>query len=76
MQINGAELSYVTWGEGDPVVFVHGSVGDYRDWLEVLGPFAARYRVVAVSRRGTSRTPGLRMTASACRRFMPLTLPR
>ena len=52
MQINGAELSYVAGGEGEPVGFVHGSVGDYRDWLDVLGPFAARYRVVAVSRRG------------------------
>lgn len=51
VQVNGTELTYLEQGEGDPIVFVHGSLGDYRVWLELLGPFAERYRTIAMSRR-------------------------
>ena len=30
--INGTELAYIEHGQGRPVVFVHGGVGDYREW--------------------------------------------
>jgi len=49
--VNGAELHYVEQGTGDPVVFVHGSLGDFRSWRFQVEPFAARYRVIAYSRR-------------------------
>jgi pimeloyl-ACP methyl ester carboxylesterase len=49
---NGAELTYVEQGAGDPVVFVHGSTGDVRGWLEHAALAADRYRTVAYSRRG------------------------
>lgn len=51
IQVNGAELTYVAHGEGDAVVFVHGALGDYRDWIELLAPFAEHYRTIAYSRR-------------------------
>ncbi len=51
IQVNGAELAYVEEGEGDAVVFVHGALGDYRNWSELLAPFAQRYRTIAYSRR-------------------------
>lgn len=38
-------------GAGPDVVFVHGSLGDYRQWTPVAGALAAPYRLVAVSRR-------------------------
>jgi pimeloyl-ACP methyl ester carboxylesterase len=51
MQVNGAELTYVEQGTGDAVVFVHGALGDYRDWLELLPVFAHHYRTIVYSRR-------------------------
>ena len=48
---NGAELSYVEAGQGEPVIFVHGGLQDYRMWAEHLPKFATRYRAIAYSRR-------------------------
>ncbi len=50
--VNGTELHYVEQGEGDPVVFVHGGLGDFRTWGPQVGPFSERYHVVSYSRRG------------------------
>src|SRR3954453_8858651 len=48
---NGTELSYVEVGQGEPVIFVHGGLQDYRMWQEHLPKFASRYRAIAYSRR-------------------------
>lgn len=48
---NGIELHYVELGNGEPVVFVHGSLSDGSFWNPQLGPFAQKYRVIAYSRR-------------------------
>jgi pimeloyl-ACP methyl ester carboxylesterase len=49
--VNGVELAYVEQGAGDALVFVHGALSDYRSWLEMGAPFAARYRTITYSRR-------------------------
>ncbi len=50
--VNGARLSYVSAGSGPvAVIFVHGSLDDYRSWRYQLGPFGERYRAIAYSRR-------------------------
>lgn len=50
--INGARLSYVTAGSGPAtVIFVHGSLDDYRSWRYQIEPFSHHYRVIAYSRR-------------------------
>jgi non-heme chloroperoxidase len=51
ISVNGTELSYVEAGEGEPVIFVHGGLQDYRMWAEHLPKFAGRYRAIAYSRR-------------------------
>jgi pimeloyl-ACP methyl ester carboxylesterase len=51
VELDGAELSYLEVGEGDPVVMVHGSLDDFRTWSFQLGPFSSKYRVLAYSRR-------------------------
>jgi len=48
---NGVTLHYVEQGKGVPVIFVHGSLSDYGYWKQQVAPFAARYRVIAYSRR-------------------------
>lgn len=49
--INGESLHYIDIGKGEPVVFVHGALGDYRSWGAQMDAFAKNYRVIAYSRR-------------------------
>ena len=49
--VNGAELHYFEFGEGEPVVFVHGSIGDYRTWGYQFEPFSASHKIISYSRR-------------------------
>ncbi len=38
--INGDSIHYVEIGHGEPVVFVHGSLGDYRSWGTQMDTFS------------------------------------
>jgi non-heme chloroperoxidase len=50
--VNGTALAYFEAGSGpETVLFVHGSLDDYRSWRYQFGPFSERYRVIAYSRR-------------------------
>ena len=49
--VNGTQLAYIDMGQGDPIVFVHGSLSDYRVWLDEVQALSAQYRVIAYSRR-------------------------
>jgi pimeloyl-ACP methyl ester carboxylesterase len=51
IEINNATLHYFECGEGEPLVFVHGGLGDLHTFREQLQTFAARFRVIAYSRR-------------------------
>lgn len=51
ISVNGANFAYVESGSGDPVMLVHGGLQDYRLWNDHLAVFAAKYRVIAYSRR-------------------------
>ena len=49
--INGDSLHYVDIGKGEPVIFVHGTLDDYRLWYMQMDTFAKNHRVIAYSRR-------------------------
>jgi pimeloyl-ACP methyl ester carboxylesterase len=49
--INGDSIHYIDTGKGDPVVFVHGLLSDYRIWWFQIDAFAKNHRVIAYSRR-------------------------
>jgi non-heme chloroperoxidase len=49
--VNGAALAYREQGEGEPVVFVHGSADDLRSWHRQLPAIGASHRAIAYSRR-------------------------
>lgn len=51
IQANGTEFHYVERGGGQPVVFVHGGLGDFRTWLPQVENFSTRYRAISYSRR-------------------------
>jgi len=49
--VRGARLAYRERGQGEPVVFVHGSLSDMRMWEQQLPRVGASYRAIAYSRR-------------------------
>lgn len=49
--INGDSLHYVDVGKGETIIFIHGTLGDYRVWLPHLDTFSKQYRVISYSRR-------------------------
>jgi len=51
VHINGYDMSYVEQGSGTPVIFVHGSLSDYRSWLPLLDDFSENNRAISVSLR-------------------------
>ena len=50
---NGTMLAYIELGQGEPLIFVHGGLQDYRMWLKHLPKFAGRYHAIAYSRRNS-----------------------
>lgn len=51
IQANNYRFHYIEGGAGSPVIFVHGSINDYRTWQHQIEPFAEHFRVIAYSRR-------------------------
>ncbi|MDR5740820.1 MULTISPECIES: alpha/beta hydrolase [unclassified Caballeronia] len=46
---SGLSVPYVECGEGEPLVFVHGSLCDYRYWCAQLAPLGKHFRAIAPS---------------------------
>jgi pimeloyl-ACP methyl ester carboxylesterase len=51
VRVDSTELNYFEFGEGDPVVLVHGTIGDFRTWGYQFESLAQSYRVISYSRR-------------------------
>jgi pimeloyl-ACP methyl ester carboxylesterase len=51
IRVDGTTLHYIERGQGTPVVFVHGALGDYRTWDGQIEAFSEKYRVFSYSRR-------------------------
>jgi pimeloyl-ACP methyl ester carboxylesterase len=49
--VNGVSRAYQEVGTGEPLVLVHGGLGDLRSWAAQLEPLGARCRAIAYSRR-------------------------
>ncbi len=54
---NGYSFAYVEAGDGPPLVFLHGSLMDYRYWKNEVTYFAQGFRAIAPSRRHHWPTP-------------------
>jgi pimeloyl-ACP methyl ester carboxylesterase len=50
-QLDDTSLEYTDRGAGEPVVLVHGSLGDLRSWEPQVESLAEDHRVIAYSRR-------------------------
>lgn len=49
--VNGDSLHYVDVGKGETIILIHGTLGDYREWLPHLDTLSKNHRVIAYSRR-------------------------
>lgn len=53
VSVNGFNLEYMDVGRGTPIVFVHGSISDYRAWSHFQNPISENHRYISYSRRYT-----------------------
>lgn len=51
VNVNEAIIHYTDTGKGEPIVFVHGSLEDYRTWDPQIDIFSKNYRIITYSRR-------------------------
>jgi len=59
MKVNDITVEFTDVGEGEPIVFVHGSVSDYRSWGHYLLPISENHRYIAYSQRYFGSQPWL-----------------
>jgi pimeloyl-ACP methyl ester carboxylesterase len=57
VQLPGAEVNYADMGEGEPILFLHGLGGSWRNWLENLPHFARTHRAIALDLPGFGDSP-------------------
>jgi pimeloyl-ACP methyl ester carboxylesterase len=58
VDLPGAEaVNYVEIGEGEPIIFVHGIAGCWRNWLENLPYFGRTHRAIAIDLPGFGDSP-------------------
>jgi len=51
VKINGVDVEYLSVGEGETILFVHGAFNDYRTWNHYMLPVSENHRFVSYSRR-------------------------
>lgn len=51
------ELHYETYGQGDPVIFLHGLGGSLYTWRHLVGPLAPHYRLILFDLKGAGESP-------------------
>ena len=54
--VNGIRVWYATFGKGEPVLFLHGGLGNSDYWGNQVRAFACSHRVIVMDSRGHGRT--------------------
>ncbi|MGI8726837.1 MAG: alpha/beta fold hydrolase [Solirubrobacterales bacterium] len=58
ISVDGDRVNYVDYGEGEPIVCIHGLGGVWQNWLENIAPLAdAGHRVLALDLPGFGASP-------------------
>jgi pimeloyl-ACP methyl ester carboxylesterase len=57
VELPGAKVNYAEIGEGEPILFVHGLGGCWRNWLENLPHFGRTHRAIAIDLPGFGDSP-------------------
>ena len=53
---NGAQIYYAVFGSGDPLILLHGGLGNADYWGNQIEPFSAKYKVITIDSRGHGRS--------------------
>ncbi len=56
VRVNGAEIYYAIYGSGDPLILLHGGLGNTEYWGSQIAAFSARYKVINIASRGHGRS--------------------
>ncbi len=83
-EADGARIFYAAWGDGPPVILLHGGLGNGRNWAhQIPALVAGGYRPIAIDSRGQGRSTrdarpySYELMAADTRAVMDaLTLPR
>ena len=54
--LNGIELYYEVHGRGEPLILIHGGLGNAGYWSNQIEAFAKKYQVIALDSRGHGRS--------------------
>jgi pimeloyl-ACP methyl ester carboxylesterase len=55
-KINGVDIYYEVYGQGDPVILLHGGLGNGDYWVNQISPLASTYQVIVMDSRGHGRS--------------------
>lgn len=55
-EVNGIRVHYAIYGEGPPVIFLHGGLANSDYWGHQVAPVAARHTVILMDSRGHGRS--------------------
>ena len=51
------ELHYEAYGQGNPIIFLHGLGGTLYTWRHLVGPLAPHYRLILFDLKGAGKSP-------------------
>ena len=54
--INGADIYYETYGEGDPVILIHGGLGNGKYFVNQIHALQDKYQLIVMDSRGHGRS--------------------
>jgi pimeloyl-ACP methyl ester carboxylesterase len=54
--VNGIKIWYATFGQGEPVVMIHGGLANSNYWAHQVRALQGRYRVIVMDSRGHGRS--------------------
>ncbi|MBY5799646.1 alpha/beta fold hydrolase [Rhizobium leguminosarum] len=55
-EVNDIKMYYAEYGEGDPILFIHGGLGNADVWGHQVADFAKDHRVIVADSRGHGRS--------------------
>jgi pimeloyl-ACP methyl ester carboxylesterase len=55
-KVNGVEIYYAIYGSGEPLILLHGGLGNTDYWGGQIAEFSAKYKVINIASRGHGRS--------------------
>jgi pimeloyl-ACP methyl ester carboxylesterase len=56
VEVGGARIYYATYGQGDPVILLHGGLGNSDHWANQVPALSEKFQVIVIDSRGQGRS--------------------